>query len=86
MESELSKICHIACKSCKAYGKAGIVGLIGAVYGVSWIVAHVCTADVTEIGRTFIASYGQSCKRKGEVFNKTAKQLSPLIGTACARY
>ena len=50
--------------SCKAYGKAGIVGLIGAVYGVNWIVAHVCIADATEIERTFIASYGQSCKKK----------------------
>ena len=70
METELGKIWRIASKSWKAYRKAGIVGWIGAIYDISWIVALVCRADVVEIGRTFIASDGQSCKRKKEVFNK----------------
>ena len=37
---------------------------ISAFYGVSWIAARACTAEVGEIGRTFIASYGESCKKK----------------------
>ena len=44
---------------------------MGAVYSdMSWIVAHVCRADVVQIGRTFIATYGQCCKRNKEVFKK----------------